>query len=81
MTAPPAPTLAELYPIRDVRFVNGRTHHRTKRPADERWWDLLEAACGKTGYLASGYTMGTVRECAGCARAVRGNAMGEPCRS
>jgi hypothetical protein len=70
MTAPPAPTIAEQYPILNVRFVNGRTHHRTRRPDDERWWDLLEAACGKTGWLARGYTTGTVRECTGCARAV-----------
>jgi hypothetical protein len=70
VTAPPAPTLAELYPIRDVRFVNGRTHHRTKRPDDERWWELLEAACGKTGYLCRGYPGGAIRECRGCARAV-----------
>jgi hypothetical protein len=70
MTAPPAPTLAELYPIRDVRFVNGRTHHRTKRPDDERWWDPLEAACGKTGFLCRGYPGGRIRPCRGCARAI-----------
>lgn len=69
MTAP-APTLAEQYPIRNVRFVSGRTHHRTRRPADERWWDLLEAACGKTGHLARGYSLGPVRECRGCAQAI-----------
>jgi hypothetical protein len=70
VTAPPAPTVAELYPIENVRFVNGRTHHRTKRPVDERWWDLLEAACGKTGWLATGYSLGAIRECRGCARAL-----------
>jgi hypothetical protein len=74
VTAPPAPTLAELYPIRDVRFVNGRTHHRTRRPDDERWWDLLEAACGKTGWLATGYSLGAIRECRGCARALSADA-------
>lgn len=71
MTAPPAPTVAEQYPVRDVRFVGGRTHHRTRRPEDERWWDLLEAACGKTGYLCRGYPNGAIRPCRGCARAVQ----------
>jgi hypothetical protein len=66
----PAPTLAELYPIENVRFVNGRTHHRTKRPDDERWWDLLEAACGKTGFLCRGYPGGRIRPCRGCTRAI-----------
>ncbi|MFF4346795.1 hypothetical protein [Streptomyces sp. NPDC001530] len=66
----PAPTIADEFPIHRVRFVNGRTWHRTRRPDDERWWDLLEAACGKTGYLASGYTLGTITECRGCRRAV-----------
>jgi hypothetical protein len=70
VTAPPAPTLAELYPIENVRFVNGRTYHRTKRPDDERWWDLLEAACGKSGFLCRGYPGGAIRECPGCARAI-----------
>ncbi|MFE2486035.1 hypothetical protein ACFXGR_22595 [Streptomyces mirabilis] len=70
MTAPPAPTLAELYPIEKVRFVGGRTYHRTKPPDDERWWDQLEAACGKTGFLCRGYPGGAVRECRGCARAL-----------
>lgn len=69
----PAPTVAELYPIRNVRFVGGRTHHHTKRPEDERWWDLLEAACGKTGSLARGYLGGVVRECGGCARVMEAN--------
>lgn len=70
MTAPPVLPLAEQYPIKRVRFVNGRTHHRTRRPDDERWWDLLHAACGKTGYLCRGYPSGAVRECRGCVRAV-----------
>jgi hypothetical protein len=70
LTAPPAPTLAEQYPAKGVRFVNGRTHHRTRRPDDERWWDLLEAACGKTGRLARGYPGGAIKACRGCARAV-----------
>lgn len=74
MTAPPAPTVAELYPIENVRFVNGRTHHRTRRPVDERWWDLLEAACGKTGYLCRGYPLGAIRECRGCTRAIEADA-------
>lgn len=70
MTAPPAPSVADEFPIRGVRFVNGRTGHRTKRPDGERWWDLLEAACGKTGYLCRGYTLGPIRECPGCTRAI-----------
>ena len=69
MTAPAVP-LAEQHPIRGVRFVNGRTHHRTRRPDGERWWDLLHAACGKTGYLRRGYTNGAIRECRGCAKAI-----------
>jgi len=69
VTAPPAPSVADEFPIREVRFVNGRTHHRTRRPADERWWQLLEAACGKTGFLCRGYSLGAITECRGCARA------------
>lgn len=62
---------AEQYPIRDVRFVNGRTEHRTRPPVGDRWYeDPLEAACGKIGYLARGYPNGPVRPCAGCAKAV-----------
>jgi hypothetical protein len=71
MTAPPAPSIAEQFPIRDVRFVNGRTTHRTRRPVDNRWYeDPLEAACGKVGWLATGYSLGPTRECRGCARAI-----------
>lgn len=69
MTAP-APLLGDEFPMRGVRFVNGRTGHRTRRPDDERWWELLEAACGKSGYLADGYILGAVRECRECAKAV-----------
>lgn len=72
MTAPAVP-LAEQYPIRNVRFVNGRTSHRTRRPDDERWWDLLHAACGKSGYLCRGYPNRPVRDCRGCERAVGGD--------
>jgi hypothetical protein len=72
VTAKPAPTTAEQYPARDIRFVNGRTYHRTRRPVDNRWYeDQLEAACGKTGWLARGYPSGAIRECPGCERAVR----------
>lgn len=77
MTAPPAPSVADLYPIRGVRFVNGRTHHRTKRPDGEQWWELLEAACGKTGYLCSGYSSGTVRDCRGCQKVVEAQTVKE----
>jgi hypothetical protein len=66
----PAPTVVEQYPIRGVRFVNGRTEHRVRPPHDNRWWDLLEAACGKTGYKTDAYTFGTIRDCRGCAQAI-----------
>lgn len=69
MTAP-APSLVDEFPIPNVRFVGGRTLHRIRRPEDQRWWGLLHAACGKSGLLASGYVVGAVRECRGCARAV-----------
>jgi hypothetical protein len=62
--------MADLYPIKQVRFVKGRTYHRTKRPDGERWWDLLEAACGKTGYLERGFPLGAITPCRGCTRAV-----------
>ena len=65
-----APTAADEYPIRGVRFVNGRTRHRVRRPDGQRWWDLLHAACGKSGFQATGYGRGPVAECRGCARAV-----------
>jgi hypothetical protein len=45
----PAPTVADEFPIRNVRFVGGRTWHRVRPPRDQRWWDLLEAACGRPG--------------------------------
>jgi hypothetical protein len=71
MTAPPAPSIAEQFPVRDIRFVNGRTHHRTRQPVDQRWYeDPLETACGKTGWLARGYSRSAIRECPGCARAL-----------
>lgn len=69
MTAP-AQTTAEQFPVQGVRFVNGRTRHRVRRPDDNRWWDLLEAACGKTGYKADAYVFGEVHDCRGCAQAV-----------
>lgn len=73
MTAP-ALSLADEFPIQNVRFVNGRTHHRTRRPDDERWWDLLEAACGKNGRLASGYSAADARrdvpDCQACVEAI-----------
>lgn len=67
MTAP-VTTPSDLFPIHRVRFRGGRTFHRTKRPAD--WYDLLEAACGKSGYGASGYSLGAVGLCGGCQRAI-----------
>lgn len=69
MTAP-APAIADEFPIGGVRFVNGRTEHHVRRPVDQRWWQVLYAACGKSGLLAGGYVVGAVRECQGCARAV-----------
>lgn len=61
-----APTGAAEFPVRGVRFVNGRTRHQVRRPDDNRWWDLLEAACGKTGYKTDAYTFGEIRDCRGC---------------
>ena len=72
-----APTVAEQYPCRGVRFVNGRTEHRVRPPHDNRWWDLLEAACGKTGYKTDAYVFGEVRDCRGCAQAIAGEAAKE----
>lgn len=67
-------TTTETYPIHKVRFVNGRSYHRTKRPQDERWWDELEAACGKRGYLARGWSIGSatgrIGPCRGCQKAL-----------
>jgi hypothetical protein len=70
--AGPALTIAEQYPCHGVRFTNGRTLHSVKRPKEHRWWDLLEAACGKTGYQARGYPGRPATRCAGCAKAVDG---------
>ncbi|MFJ8158503.1 hypothetical protein [Streptomyces sp. NPDC094468] len=70
--------MAEQYPIHGVRFVKGRTEHRTKRPEDERWWDLLEAACGKTGFMARGFGLGPVTPCQGCHRAIYGTVSSTP---
>jgi hypothetical protein len=67
----PALSPAEEFAGRNVRFVGGRTEHRTRIPADYRWQEeLLEAACGKKGWLARGYTNKPVRPCAACAKAV-----------
>jgi len=66
----PAPTVAEQYPISGVRFVNGRTTHRVEKPHDNRWWDLLHAACGKSGYKTDAYTFEQIRTCRGCEAAV-----------
>lgn len=69
MTAP-AVSAADEYPVRGVRFVNGRTWHHVRRPEDNRWWDLLQAACGKTGRKTDAYVFGTITPCRGCERAV-----------
>ncbi|MGW1744564.1 hypothetical protein ACWCRD_02880 [Streptomyces sp. NPDC002092] len=69
-TAATPQTPAEEFPIRGVRFVNGRTEHRVRRPADNRWWDELEAACGKTGHKTDAYVFGAITPCRGCERAV-----------
>lgn len=66
----PAQTAADEFPVRNVRFINGRTRHRVRRPDDNRWWDLLHAACGKSGYKTDAYTFGEVRDCRGCENAV-----------
>lgn len=70
MTAP-APALADEFPIGGVRFVGGRTEHRVRRPVDQRWWDLLHAACGKSGHKTDAYTTSKIRPCRGCEIAVR----------
>lgn len=61
------------FPCR-VRFKQGRTRHYTQQPADQRWWGLLEAACGKTGYAATGYSAADARrdvpDCRACVAAV-----------
>ncbi|MEU0783527.1 hypothetical protein ABZ341_18375 [Streptomyces sp. NPDC006173] len=67
----PALSITEQFAGRSVRFVGGRTEHRTRIPADYRWQEeLLEAACGKKGWLARGYTNKPVRPCPGCAKVV-----------
>ena len=73
MTATPsvaAPSVAADFPIPNVRFVGGRTRHRVQRPDDQQWWQVLYAACGKSGLLAGGYVVGAVGECRGCVAAV-----------
>lgn len=68
----PVQSPAEEFPVRGVRFVGGRTRHRVRRPRDQRWWDLLHAACGKSGHKTDAYTRGVVRDCPGCEAAVGG---------
>lgn len=71
MTAAATPqSPADEFPCHGVRFVNGRTTHRVRRPVDNRWWDLLQAACGKTGHKADAYVFGAISACRGCERAV-----------
>ena len=65
-----ARSAADEYPCRGVRFVNGRTRHRVRRPDDNRWWDLLYAACGKTGYKTDAYLLHDVPDCRDCEAAV-----------
>jgi hypothetical protein len=69
----PAPSMWELYPIQRCRFVSGRTFHRVKEPTGPDGWDsLLQAACGKTGYLATGYPGSRrITPCTACETAVR----------
>jgi hypothetical protein len=66
------PTMDEEYPIHSVRFIRGRTYHRTKRPPNEEWWTLLYAACGKTGHLERGFPLGAITPCRGCHKAIYG---------
>lgn len=54
----------DLFPIRGARFTKGRTEHKVKQP--EQWYHLLEAKCGKSGYLARGYPSNKPRPCTGC---------------
>jgi hypothetical protein len=58
------PSRMDEYPIHRARFVRGRSFHRIKRPAT--WYDLMEAACGKTGYLCTGSPMRPPGHCTGC---------------
>lgn len=68
----PTESMAARFPSR-VRFVNGRTRHRVQPPAEQRWWDLLHAACGKSGYKTDAYVFGQVPDCRGCVAAVAGD--------
>lgn len=68
---PEQASAAAEFPVRNVRFVNGRARHRVRRPDDNRWWDLLHAACGKSGYKTDAYVFGEVRDCRGCEKAVQ----------
>lgn len=60
---PPVPT-AEAYPVQRARLRGGRVFHRIKQP--DNWADLVEAACGKTGYLTTGYPGSEPGQCRGC---------------
>lgn len=62
----PEPTPREQFPISNARFTGGRTYHWVKDPGPDGWHTLLEAACGKTGYLASGHGMTRPALCKGC---------------
>ena len=67
MTAPALPPAKE-FPAA-VRFRNGRTLHRVRVPDGQRWWTLLEAACGMTGYKTE-WNFKEVRDCRACVKAV-----------
>lgn len=54
------------FPIHNARFRNARTYHRIRRPDDHDWHALMEAACGKTGYLCTGYPMYPPSPCLKC---------------
>ncbi|MER6492685.1 hypothetical protein [Streptomyces griseorubiginosus] len=68
MTAPALPPAKE-FPAA-VRFRNGRTKHRVRVPDEQQWWELLEAAWGKTGYKTDAYVFGEVRDCRACSAVV-----------
>jgi hypothetical protein len=62
--AKPDPTPpADPYTQHNARFRGGRTNHRVKDTED---YALMEAACGKTGYQATGYPDQPPRACTGC---------------
>jgi hypothetical protein len=63
MTERKVPPPADPYTQHNARFRGGRLNHRVKDAED---YALMEAACGKTGYQATGYPGLAPRPCTGC---------------